>query len=92
MGNISLERGCGSMSKYNYVGAEEFRPLSPWAYFGYSLLYSIPILGFIMMIINSFSSSNINKRNFTRSFWCVYIIGFIVFLSMSLGIYSLSLV
>lgn len=62
------------MYKYGYNGPEEFRPLSPWAYFGYSLLYSIPLLGFIMLIINSFSNSNINRRNYARSFWCVYVL------------------
>ena len=29
--------------KYGYDGPEQFRPLSPWAYFGYTLLYCIPI-------------------------------------------------
>jgi hypothetical protein len=57
------------MASYNYQGPEQFRPLSPWAYFGYSLLYSIPIVGFIMLIINSVNDSNINRRNFTRMYW-----------------------
>ncbi len=53
---------------------EHLRPLSPWAYFGLQLLYSIPVVGFIFLIIFSFKKSNINRRNFTRSYWCVYII------------------
>lgn len=39
------------MAKVNYEGPEQFRPLGAWEYFGYSILYSIPLIGFIMMII-----------------------------------------
>ena len=39
------------MAKVYYEGPEQFRPLGAWEYFGYSLLYSIPLIGFIMMII-----------------------------------------
>lgn len=53
---------------------EEYRPLSPWAYFGLQILYSIPIIGFIFLIIFSCKKSNINRRNFTRSYWCNLII------------------
>ena len=53
---------------------EQYRPLSPWGYFGLQILYSIPIVGFIFLIIFSFKKSNINRRNFTRSYWCAFII------------------
>ncbi len=62
------------MSRYDYTGPEKFRPLSPWAYFGYSILFSIPLVGFIALIVLSFNSSNVNRRSFARSFWCAYII------------------
>ena len=53
---------------------EQYKPLSPWAYFGLNLLYSIPVVGFIFLIIFSCKKSNINRRNFTRSYWCNLII------------------
>ena len=53
---------------------EHLSPLSPWSYFGLQILYSIPIVGFIFLIIFSFKKSNINRRNFTRSYWCGLII------------------
>ena len=56
----------------------QYRPLSPWAYFGYMLLFSIPIIGFIMLIIFSFSDANINRRNFARSYFCVLLFALIV--------------
>lgn len=66
------------MAKVNYEGSEQFRPLGAWEYFGYSLLYSIPLIGFIMLIIFSFNDSNINRRNFSRSFFC----GLLVFIAV----------
>ena len=56
----------------------QYRPLSPWAYFGYSLLFQIPIIGFILLIVFSCKKSNINRRNFARSYWCNLIISLAV--------------
>ena len=53
---------------------EKFRPLSAWAYFGYGLLFAIPIIGFIFLIIFSCSSANINRRSYARSYWCALIL------------------
>ena len=50
---------------------EKFKPISPWAYFGLQLLFSIPLIGFIFLIVFSCSNENINRRNFARSYWCV---------------------
>lgn len=47
----------------------ELRPLSPWAYFGLTLLFSIPVVGLICLIVFSFSNANINRRNFARSYF-----------------------
>ena len=49
---------------------EQFRPLGAWAYFGLMLLYAIPVVGFVFLIVFSFSKGNINRRNFARSYWC----------------------
>ncbi|MBQ6077307.1 MAG: zinc ribbon domain-containing protein [Clostridia bacterium] len=57
----------------------QFRPLSPWAYFGYSILFSIPVVGFIMLIVFSCKKSNINRRNFARSYWCALILCVVLF-------------
>ena len=62
--------------------------ITPWGYFVYHLLYSVPIIGLIFMIIHSLDNSNINRRNFSRFYLYSFIIGivilFIVFiLSMS---------
>lgn len=53
---------------------EKYQPLSPWVYFAYTILYSIPVVGFVFLIINSLSGGNINKRNFARSYFCIFVI------------------
>lgn len=56
----------------------KFKPVGTWGYFWLKLLYSVPIVGFVFLIIHSFSNSNINRRNHARSYWCAYIILLIV--------------
>ena len=53
---------------------DQFRVLSPWAYFGLQILYSIPIVGFVFLLIHTFSSGNLNRRSFARSYWCALLI------------------
>ena len=55
---------------------EEYRPISPWGYIGYQILFSIPIIGFICILIYAFgdSNKNINLRNFAKSYIYVYLI------------------
>lgn len=48
---------------------EENRPLSAWAYFGYRILFMIPVIGFILLIVFSFAGRNVNRKNFARSYW-----------------------
>lgn len=52
----------------------EFKPLGAWAYFGLSILFSIPILGLIFLIVFSLSDANINRRNYARSYFIVLFI------------------
>ena len=59
---------------------EEYQPLSPWAYFGLQILFAVPIVGFIFLIIYSINGSNVNRRNFARSYWCSLIIVGVVLL------------
>lgn len=69
----------------------ENRPLGAWAYFGLQLLFSIPVVGFIFLIVFSCNGSNINRRNFARSYWCgllivAIVIAIYVLLAVVLGV------
>ncbi|MBP5604764.1 MAG: zinc ribbon domain-containing protein [Ruminiclostridium sp.] len=56
----------------------EYKPISAWGYFGYDLLFGIPVVGFVLLIVFAFASSNINLRNYARSFFCVLLLVVIV--------------
>lgn len=54
---------------------DEYRPLSMWAYLGYQILFSIPCVGFIVLLVFSFGGTkNINLRNFARSYLCFMVV------------------
>lgn len=59
---------------------DKYRPLGAWAYFGYSILFAIPFIGFIFLIVFACSSGNINRRSYARSFFCGYLIVGIILL------------
>ena len=63
----------------NNMIPEEYRPISMWGYFGYEILFSIPIVGFICLIIFAIGAKNVNKKNFARSYFCYTIICIMVF-------------
>lgn len=57
------------------VQTADYRPISMWGYFGYELLFSIPLIGFIMLLVFSFGGTqNVNVKNFARSYFCYFII------------------
>ena len=58
----------------------EYKPISMWGYFGYEILFSIPVIGFICLIIMSFAAGNKNVKNFARSYFCVLVVALVIFL------------
>lgn len=75
------------MDENNQNIPEQYKPLSPWAYFGYNLLFAIPIIGIIFAIIYAFDSSNINRRNYARSFFCILAIVVVLWMILiSMGV------
>ena len=63
---------------------EEFRPISAWGYFGYNLLFAIPLVGFIMLLVYSLGGTNkVNLRNYARSYFCAFIICIIIFVILA---------
>lgn len=64
----------------------ELRPLSPWSYVGLTILYSIPVIGFIFLIIFTFHKGNLNRQSFTRSYWCALLV--LILLIVGVGIFA----
>ena len=58
---------------------EEYKPISMWGYFGYEILFSIPLVGFILILVFSFGgTTNKNLKNFARSYFCFLIVAVIL--------------
>ena len=76
------------MSKYNYDGSSQFKPISAWGYVGYSILFSIPIIGLILLIVFALSSRNINRRSYARSYFCWLLIVIIISVLIATGVVS----
>ena len=53
---------------------ELYKPISMWGYFGYQILFGLPVIGFIALLVCAFGNRNYNVRNFARSYFCVLII------------------
>lgn len=61
-----------------------YTPISMWGYFGYEILFSIPFIGLIFLLVYSFgSTTNLNLRNFARSYFCLLIVVFVIALIVS---------
>lgn len=66
---------------------EEYRPISMWGYFGYELLFSIPCVGFILLLVFSFGATkNVNLKNFARSYFCFFLVVLAVYIILMLVI------
>lgn len=61
-----------------------YEPISMWGYFGYEILFAIPIIGWIFLIVFALTAENQNLRNFARSQFCVFII-WLVFMGVALA-------
>ena len=69
------------MSDINSI-PEKYRPISMWGYFGLEILFSIPVVGFIILIVFALGGTkNVNKKNFARSYFCFVII-FVIILAI----------
>ena len=67
---------------------EEYKPISMWGYFGYEILFSIPLIGLICLLIFAFGGTkNKNLKNFARSYFCMFIVACVsIAILISLGV------
>ena len=67
----------------NQTIPSEYKVLSPWAYFGYNILFAIPLVGFILALVLAFDNSNLNRRNFARAYFCgMILVGILVVIAV----------
>lgn len=73
--------------QYGYINENmlppEYKPVSVGQYVGYTILFGLPIIGFIMLLVTAFGSDNsIGLRNFAKSVLVFYAIGIVLTIVM----------
>lgn len=48
---------------------------------GYGLLFTLPVIGWILAIVFALNDDNLNRRNFARGYWCMVLV--VVILSIA---------
>ena len=70
-------------TRSNLIEDPVYKPISMWGYFGYQLLFAIPLIGFVIALVFAFGGTqNINLKNFARSTFCILIIAVLLFFSI----------
>lgn len=62
---------------------DNYAPIGMWGYFGYSILFMIPLIGWILCIGFALTARNYNLRNYARSQFCWLIIYVIIFCALA---------
>ena len=52
----------------------KYRPVGAWGYLGYTILFAIPVVGWICLIVFACSSGNINRRSYARSYFAGWLV------------------
>lgn len=68
------------MKNYGYIGTYSYsdKPISAWGYVGYSVLWSIPVLGWLLWLCAALFAKNQNKKNYARSYFCAFLLALLV--------------
>jgi len=54
--------------------------LGAWSYVFLDILYMIPIIGFIFLLVHSFSDKDENRRHYARSYFARFLLALIIVL------------
>lgn len=77
--NATYYNGNAGQPQNNMPNGLDYSPIGVGGYIGYFILFSLPCIGFIMMIVLSFGGTkNINLKNLSRAFLILNIIGFVL--------------
>lgn len=57
---------------------KRYKPITAWGYFWYNVLFAIPVIGTIALIVCAFSSKNIVRRSYARSFFAALLVILII--------------
>lgn len=53
---------------------KRYKPVGAWGYFWRNVLYSIPVIGWIVLLVTAISGKNIVARSYARSFFAALLV------------------
>ncbi len=82
---VRYQQPYGAAPVSGYAGFTNSTPLTVGQYIGMFILSAIPIVGFILLLVWAFSSStNLNKKNYSRAILILGIIGVVIGIVLSI--------
>lgn len=70
--DLKLEKKIKNMDKKapEMLLPKAYRPLSTWKYLGLTILYLIPVIGWIFLLAHAIDGKNRHTRTYARSWFC----------------------
>ena len=62
----------------------KYRPIGAWGYLFLSILYAIPVIGWIFLVAHAFSDKNIVRRSFARCYFWTFVITVVAAVALSI--------
>ena len=78
---LNSDEEVNEMEKPKYMGG--------WAYVFWTIVFCLPVVGFILVLIFSFVGTNVNRKKFARSFLCWMLILVILLIGLVIYIWNL---
>lgn len=72
-----------------YQLPSRYRLIHPWGYVGYTILFSIPVIGFILLIVFSLNREKLNRMYFARSYFCFLLLGILMSIVLAVVVMSM---
>lgn len=69
---------------FNVIPASH-KPIRAWGYVGYSILFSIPVIGWLIWLFKALGAKNKNVKNYARSYFCWVVLTLIVAVIVALA-------
>lgn len=58
---------------------KQYKPISAWGYVGWDILFSIPVVGLIILIVFACGgTSNINRKKYAQSKFCAFFLALLL--------------
>lgn len=82
------------MEKHITILTDDRKPISPVSWAVNIFLATLPLIGFILLLVWAFGEGNIHRKNWAKGMLILYVIGIVVafffFVVLGMGAYFLS--